>query len=301
MQKTNNSSPSLDSLALFVEVACAGSFSAAARRLGLPQPTLSRRISALETALGLQLLARSTRRVELTEAGQRYFARAQAVADEAARLHLEMGGLRQRPGGVLRVSMTAEFARRWLAPRLPEFVRRYPDITLQLDASPRRVDLIGEPFDVAVRAGEQPDSGLIATLLMHVPRCLYAAPAWLAEHGELRTPADIPASECLHLARETHWLLESEGGARARVPLAGRIRATGMELLQSLAAQGLGVALLPEMIADAAVITPDATLRPILRGWRAASVPIYALTATRLLPAHVRCFLDFLKEEAKAQ
>ena len=294
----NQSTPSLDTLALFVEVARAGSFSAAARRLGLPQSTISRRIGALEAALGLQLLARTTRRVELTEAGQTYFQRAQGIADEAARLHAEMGGLRQRPSGVLRVSMPAEFARAWLAPRLPEFVRRYPDITLHLDASPRRVDLIGEPFDVAIRAGALPDSGLFARVLMRVPRCLYAAPAWLQAHGAPRTPADVPPETCLHLGGETHWLLESDAGQRVRVPLAGRITATDPGLLQALTAQGMGIALLPAMFAASGA---TAHLRPVLPGWHAAPVPICALTATRLLPARVRCFLDFLREAAQGK
>lgn len=133
---------------------------------------------------------------------------------------------------------------------------------------------------------------------MRVPRCLYAAPAWLQAHGAPRTPADVPPEACLHLGGETHWLLESDAGQRVRVPLAGRITATDPGLLQALTAQGMGIALLPAMFAASGA---TAHLRPVLPGWHAAPVPICALTATRLLPARVRCFLDFLREAAQGK
>lgn len=143
----------LRDMSLFVEIARAKSFRRAAEALGMPSSTLSRRIHLLERAIGLRLLHRTTRRIELTEAGQIYFERSRRIVDEARLAHEALGEMIEKPGGVLRVSLPVDFGAVFLAPYLAEFCRRYPAINFEFDLTPRRVDLVAEPFDVAIRMG----------------------------------------------------------------------------------------------------------------------------------------------------
>jgi len=166
-------------MALFVEVVKARSFRRAAETIGMPNSTLSRRISDLEKAIGLRLLHRTTRKIELTEAGQLYFERCKPIVDEARLAHEQLGEMVAQPSGVLRVSLPVDFATAFLAPKMAEFSRRYPGISFEFDLTPRRVDLVTEPIDVAIRMGELPDSSLIARQLAIIPRHLYASPRYL--------------------------------------------------------------------------------------------------------------------------
>ena len=285
----------LSEMALFVEVANAMSFSRAAAKLAMPQSTLSRRISALERALGVPLLHRTTRKIELTESGRRYLQRAVPLVEEARLVHAELHGQYALPGGVLRLSLPVDFAYEFLAPLLPPFATQFPDIELELDVTPRRVDLIAEPFDLVVRAGKLPDSGLVAHLLMRVPRCLYAAPGYLAAQGAPQTPAELAAHRCLRFQEVTQWQLFA-GETTTEVAISGAYRANSLGLLQRLAVAGMGIALLPEIGVREDVAA--ARLQRVLPDWQASAVPVYALTASRLLPAKSRCFIDFLTAHA---
>ena len=285
----------LSEMALFVEVANAMSFSKAAAKLAMPQSTLSRRISALEQALGVPLFHRTTRKIELTESGHRYLQRAVPLVEEARLIHAELHGQYALPGGVLRLSLPVDFAYAFLAPLLPQFAAQFPDIELEMDVTPRRVDLITEPFDLVVRAGELPDSGLIAHLLMHAPRQLYAAPDYVKAQGAPQSPAELAAHRCLRFQGVNAWRLFA-GEATAEVAVSGDYRANSIGLLQRLAVAGMGIALLPEIAVRGDVAA--ARLQRVLPDWQASAVPVYALTASRLLPAKSRCFIDFLKAHA---
>lgn len=144
----------LNDMALFVEVVKARGFRGAAQALGMPNSTLSRRIGALEKAIGLRLLHRTTRKIELTEAGLIYFERCKRIVDEARLAHEQLGELLAQPSGVLRASLPVDFAVTYLAPLIAEFASLYPGITFDFDLTPRQVDLVSEPFDVAIRMGE---------------------------------------------------------------------------------------------------------------------------------------------------
>lgn len=144
----------LDDMALFVEVVKARSFRGAAEVLGMPNSTVSRRIGMLEKALGLRLLHRTTRRIELTEAGQVYFERSKRIVEEARLAHLELGEMLAQPTGVLRASLPVDFAVTYLAPLIAEFSQLYPGISFDIDLTPRRIDLVSERFDIAIRMGE---------------------------------------------------------------------------------------------------------------------------------------------------
>lgn len=282
----------LDDMALFVEVVKAGSFRAAAGVIGMPNSTLSRRIGALEKAIGLRLLHRTTRKIALTEAGRIYFGRCKRIVDEARLAHEQLGEMLAQPSGVLRASLPADLGVH-VAPLIAEFALRYPGIAFDFDLSPRRVDLVSEPFDVAVRMGKPEDSQLIAHPLASFSACLYASPAYLDRAGELEDPADLARHECLGILKDSAWTLH-DGERTVTIPIRGRFTLNSAGLICRLATLGVGVILMPEcIIADDLA---NGRLRRVLPRWHGAPLPVYAMTETRLLPAKTQCFIAFLRE-----
>lgn len=284
--------PHLNDMALFVEVVKARSFRRAAEAIGVPNSTLSRRISALEKAIGLRLLNRTTRRIELTEAGQLYFERSMRIVEEARLAHQQLGEMVAQPNGVLRVSLPVDYAAIYLTPLFAEFAERYPGISFELDLTPRRVDLVAEPFDVAIRMGELSDSGLIARLLARVPRHLYASPRYLDQAGALKEPRDLARHECLCMPRASSWTLHA-GTKQVDIVVKGRFTLNSVGMICRLAIQDQGIALLSEAIA--ADDLARGRLRRVLPKWQASPVSVYAITATRLLPSKTQRFIEFLQ------
>jgi DNA-binding transcriptional LysR family regulator len=285
----------LNDMALFVEVVKARGFRPAAEAVGVPNSTLSRRISGLEKAIGLRLLHRTTRRIELTEAGQIYFERCKRIVEEARLAHEQLGEMLAQPSGVLRASLPVDFANVFLAPLIAEFATRYPGITFELDLTPRRVNLVGEPFDVAIRMGESPDSGLIGRQLASLPRFLYASPRYLERAGEPAQPADLAQHECLGLrtAKADVWTLRN-ADETAEVSVGGRFLLNSVGMIRRLATLDQGIAVLAEAIA--AEDLANGRLLRILTQWQATPVPVYAITETRLLPAKTQRFIEFLQQ-----
>ncbi|MET4385032.1 DNA-binding transcriptional LysR family regulator [Bradyrhizobium sp. F1.4.3] len=282
----------LNDMALFVEVAKARSFRRAAEVIGVPNSTLSRRISALEKAIGLRLLNRTTRKIELTEAGQLYFERSMRIVEEARLAHEQLGEMVAQPSGMLRVSLPVDFAAIYLTPLFADFARRYPGISFELDLTPRRVDLVAEPFDVAIRMGELPVSGLIARQLARVPAHLYASPGYLKQAGELSEPADLARHQCLCMPRAASWTLHS-GTKKLDVAVKGRFTLNSVGMICRLAIHDQGIALLSEAIA--ADDLARGRLHRVLPKWQASPISVYAITATRLLPAKTQRFIEFLQ------
>lgn len=286
----------LDDMELFVEVVKAMSFRRAAEAMGMPHSTLSRRISALEKAIGLRLLHRTTRRIELTEAGQLYYERCRRIVDEARLAHEQLGEMLAQPSGVLRASLPVDFATIFLAPLIAEFARRYPGISFEFDLTPRRVDLVTEPFDVAIRMGEPQNSNLIARQLARLPGHLYASPRYLELSGEPSHPADLVQHECLCFPKVGTWTLHSaEETVEAEV--SGRFVLNSVGLFRRLATLDLGIIFVPE-----AVVAEDLAsgrLRRVLPQWQGTPVSVYALTETRLLPAKTQRFIEFLRERLR--
>lgn len=281
-------------MSLFVEVARAKSFRRAAQALDMPSSTLSRRILVLERAIGLRLLHRTTRRIELTEAGQIYFERSQRIVEEARLAHEQLSDIVLQPQGVLRVSLPVDFAVVFLAPCLPGFCRRYPGIQFELDLTPRRVDLVAEPFDVAIRMGDLPDSHLVGRKIAEIPRSLYASQGYLDTHGEPEVPADLSRHQCLLFPNESRWTLWRDDEVR-EVAVDGRFRLNNVGMMQRLAIEGLGIA----MLSREGALPPMAEdrLRPVLPGWRAMPIAVHAITETRLLPAKTQRFIEYLKKQ----
>ena len=245
----------LSYMRLFVEVARTKSFRRAADALDMPNSTLSRHIAELEKTIGLRLLHRSTRKVELTEAGEVYFKRCQSIVEEARIAHESLLDMVERPTGTLRVSMPADLATDHLAPIIADFAKTYPLVAFEFDLSPRQVDLQTEPFDLAIRIGPPPVAPLtlVARPIAALPRYLYASPEYLNSAAPLTHPSD--------LAR--HVVCIVEGAMRSRevartfyrgdesvdVMIGTRFAMNSVALNRGLAIQGVGLAVLDDVLA----------------------------------------------------
>lgn len=291
----------LRGISVFVAVAKLKSVSHAAAALQMPKSTVSRRVSALERDIGLRLLKRTTKKVELTDEGLDYFLRCQRIIEEVESAHEELTGKRLQPQGHIRAAMTSDFGLR-LVSALPEFCRRFPDLTIELDLTTRRVDPATENCDVAIYIGTPPDSGLTLHKLAEIPRYLYASPDYLPGRQPLESPGDLSAHACiverLHgIEAQSQWILHN-ADQRARVKLHGSLILNSIGLIRRLAVAGAGIALLPEDICREDL--ENGNLVQVLKGWGAPPVSIYALTSSRLMPAKTRVFLEFLRAQMKA-
>ncbi|MBN3786142.1 LysR family transcriptional regulator [Burkholderia sp. Ac-20353] len=283
----------LNDMALFVEVVKAKGFRSAADAMGMPNSTVSRRISGLEKAIGLRLLHRTTRKIELTEAGQIYFERCKRIVDEARLAHEQLGEMLAQPSGVLRASLPVDFAVTYLAPLIAEFAGLYPGITFDFDLTPRRVDLVSEPFDVAIRIGESESSQLIARPLASLTPYLYASPGYLERSGEPGRPADLARHECLSILKADSWTLH-DGKRTATVPVGGRFALNSVGMIRRLSTLDMGIILIPEEIISDELAS--GALRRVMPAWHGTPLPVYAITETRLLPAKTQRFIEFLRE-----
>ena len=285
-------------LLLFARIVECGSLSQAAQQLSLPKSTVSRRLTLLEGQLGERLLQRTTRRLVLTEFGASLLEHARKVADETAAAGALAQHRQQAPNGQLRVSMPADFANEAMASVLPAFMAKYPAISLQLDLSPRRVDLVAEGFDLAVRMGTLPDDATLAARpVVHSTWSLYAAPGYTAQRGLPEHPDELFRHDLLSLNRTaaglTQWqLLRGKTTWERELPV--RMTGNSPELLAQLAATGMGIA-----------SCTDRTVTPLLRSgalvrvlpeWRFPAVTGWAVfPGRRLMPAKTRVFLDALE------
>lgn len=289
----------LSYMRLFVEVARTKSFRRAADALDMPNSTVSRHIAELEKAIGLRLLHRSTRKVELTEAGEVYFKRCQSIVEEARIAHESLLDVAERPSGTLRVSMPVDLATGYLAPILADFSRAYPLIAFEFDLTPRRIDLQTEPFDLAIRIGPPPTapSTLVAREIAVLPRYLYASPAYLKQASPLLHPSDLTDHQlCIvqAAARQGDSLKTFYRGDEAvQVMAPTRFAMNSVGLSRALARQGLGIAVLDTELARDDVEAGH--LIRVLPEWCLEPVQVHAITETRLLPARTRLFIDFVK------
>lgn len=286
----------LNDMALFVEVVKARGFRRAAEAISMPNLTLSRRISDLEKAIGLRLLHRTTRKIEVTEAGQLYYERCRRIVDEARIAHEELSEALTTPCGLLRVSLPVDLGTVFMAPLVAEFARRYPGISFEFDLTPRHADLVAEPLDIAIRMGQQADSGLIAREIGKLPRFLYASPAYLARAGRPEHPSELARHECLRLSvgAEHHSWTVRNGSESVDVEVGGRFSLNNVGMMRRLATLDMGIVVQAEEL-----VREDVTsgrLQRVLPGWELPPIPVFALTETRLLPARTQRFIEFLRE-----
>lgn len=286
---------------LFVAVGRARSFTDAAKSLGIPTSTLSRRIAEFERTLGIQLFLRTTRRVDLTEAARGYLARCEAIVDAARDARDEVLGFAENPKGLLRVSLEADVGAALVAPAVAEFQLRYPRVIIDLDLSPRRVDLITEGFDVAIRLGSLPDSSLIVRRIASLAVGLYASPAYLKERGEPCMPVELNAHARLHLLHTYNagdWLLRN-GRRTMVIKKAGcSVSANNMTMLRTLLRLGRGIGVMDEVMG--AEDEKAGVLQRVLPQWTLPPVAVSVLTAGRLLPVKTRAFIDLVASKIGA-
>ena len=284
----------LHDMTLFVEVARTASFSRASRNLGVPGATLSRRIAAMEREFGVRLFNRTTRRVELTEAGGRYFERCGRLVDEARLAQEALRETAVQPSGNVRLSMPVDLGVTVIGPLLTDFARQFPGISFDLDLSPRNTDLVGEHVDVAIRLGTVKDEKLVARRIGSVDQRLFAAPAYLALRGRPTQPADLVEHECILLRgaqRQALWRLQGDTDM-AEVVVRGRFMVNNVGLMRVLAERGMGIAVLdPSLVREPLA---QGRLLQVLPEWTAPRLPMHAVMSSRMQPASVRALLDFL-------
>ncbi|MFW7340889.1 LysR family transcriptional regulator [Pollutimonas sp. H1-120] len=292
--------PDLNELHYFAKVVEHGGFASAGRALGIPKSKLSRRVALLEERLGVQLLLRSTRSFTVTEVGRRYYEHCRAMLIEAEAAE-EFAALAQsEPSGVIRMSCPVALLAARVGPILGRFMAEYPRVVLHVDETNRRVDVVAEGLDLAIRVRPPPlqDSDLILRTLAERRQCLVASPKLLKQCGSPSGPMDLshwPTLE-MGLPQDTHrWLLQGPERVQAEVRHSPRYVTQSMLALRDAAASGVGVVQLPTMFIQDEL--SNGTLVRVLPDWEPRPEIIHAVYASRRgqLPA-VRALLDFLAQ-----
>jgi DNA-binding transcriptional LysR family regulator len=289
----------LNDIAVFVCVVEARSFTGAGTQLGVPRSTVSRRVAQLEKRLGVRLLHRTTRRIELTEVGTAFFeacSRSLASIDEAEQMVL---AAQATPRGRLRVTAPVDVGVSYLAPLMTHYLERFPEVKVDVELTQRVVDLVGEGFDAALRAGSLPDSSLVARRIGFTTRRLYASPAYLAAHGEPHAPADLSNHNCI-LANDRRasptWKLVGPDG-EVEVPVSGSVNVNDFTFAKQAALAGAGIAFLP--IFQCREEESTGRLRTVLSDYRSDQGGLYLVyPSAKHLSATVRAFRDFVLEHA---
>ena len=298
----------LDDLAFFQHLARAGSLTATARELGLSLSAVSKRLKLLEARLGVELAARTTRRLTLTAEGERYLARGALILDELAELESSLGeGVDQALSGRLRINATFGFGRHHIAPLLSRFCAEHPDVEGWLELTNFPLNLSDHGFDIGIRVGEPPESRLVARPILANRRILCASPAYIATAPPLQVPADLQKHACLVIRENDSdfplWRFErSEASAQVpsttmqSVKVSGRLASNDGEVITRLALDGHGVMLrswwdVNEHLASGALVA-------LLPGWQSVRADFYAVYEQRRhVPARLRAFIAFVQRE----
>ena len=282
---------------VFVAVVENGGFAAAARKLGVSKSAVSKRISQLEAGLGAQLLHRTTRKLSLTEAGERYLIHAAEALASAREAEDAVAQLQRTPHGRLQINTPMSFGRMHIVPLIPEFLNRYSGIEIDMVMDDLIVDLVEGGFDVAIRAGQMPDSALIARILAPSRNVLCAAPDYVEEHGQPAEPTDLLGHNCLHFAyfSDAHQWTFVGPDETVRIETSGNFQVNNSEALREALVGGCGIGRLPTFVAGPDIAS--GRLVRILEQYRMPSQTLYAVFPERRhLPAKVRVFLDFAIE-----
>jgi DNA-binding transcriptional LysR family regulator len=287
----------LTGMAIFARVVEAEGFSAAARQLGLSKSAVSKQVARLEDRLGARLLNRTTRRLSLTEVGAAFYERCARILAEAEAAERAVTRLQAEPRGTLRVNAPMSFGVRHVAPAIPAFVARYPDVSVDISLTDRLVDLVDEGYDLAIRIANLPDSSLVARRLAPARFVVCASPDYLARHGAPAQPRDLARHNCLtysYAAVGDEWRLRGPDG-EVRVRVTGTVRANNGDVLRAAALGGLGIVVMPTFLVGDAL--RSGALASVLPDYRVRETAIHAVYPHgRHLSAKVRAFVDFLVE-----
>ena len=290
-------------MAFFSLLVRAGSLSAAARELGISTPAVSKRLAQMEARLGIALVVRTTRRMSLTPEGEVYLEHARRILAEIDDMAQLLGVARAEPRGLLRVNATLGFGRSHVAPLISRFVKRHPEVEVQLQLSVNPPPLTDDAFDVCIRFGEPPDARVIARRLAPNRRLLCASPAYLARHGTPKTPQDLLRHNCIGIRQgdEAYGTLRLSTGSGARrrsetVKTRGTLATNDGEIAVAWALEGHGILMRAEW--DIARHLKSGRLVPVLPAWQTPEADVYAVVPQRLqLATRVRAFVDFIADE----
>jgi DNA-binding transcriptional LysR family regulator len=287
--------PELDGVRVFVAIVEHGGFLAASRALGIPRSTVSHRLAALEGALGVRLLARTTRTVAMTEAGRDYHGQVRAALQMVDDANRRMAGLVAAPRGMVRVALVPGFAATWLGAIAERLLTRYPEVQLVASLEDRMVDLVSEGFDVAVRAGDLPDSGLTARRIGETRFACFASPAYLASHPPLTTPRDLVHHDAVLFIGGLTATWAFEGPERVSVPVRGRYVVNHQGLQLEAGEAGLGVVRLLPFTVRASL--EAGRLVRVLPEWHSPPARLYVVTQGIVhRTAALAAFLEVLDE-----
>lgn len=287
-------------LGFFSVLASAGSLSAAGRELGVTTAAVSKHLAAMESRLGVSLVNRTTRRMSLTHEGEIFLAHARRALSEIDALEQRLAESREAPHGLLRINATLGFGRSHVAPVISRFARRHPGVDVQLQLSVNPPPLTEDAFDVCIRFGEPPNARVIGRRLAANRRLLCAAPAYLARHGQPRTPRDLLRHDCIGIRQGDEaygtWRLSTGRGSRQRteaVKTRGNLATNDGEIAVSWALDGHGILMRAEW--DIARHLRSGRLVQVLPEWQTPEADIYAVVPQRLQhSARVRAFVDFI-------
>lgn len=286
----------LAAMETLVSVLEAGSFSAAARRLNLGQPAVSKTIAQLEERLGVRLLLRSTRGLTPTEAGTAYYERAKRAIEEAQEADLAARGAGSSLRGTLRVCAAVTFARLHVVPHLAAFLEGHPELNIDIVLDDRTVNLVEEGIDVALRMGALADSNLIARKIGECQRLVLATPAYVQAHGVPANPTDLVQHQAVIYAQAgggEHWAFK-QGSTVQSVTVSGRVRVSAAEGVRAAVLGGLGLAMTSQwMFAEELA---KGTVVPLLEDWQLPPLDLWAVFPTgRMASAKARAFVDFVE------
>lgn len=287
----------LNAALVLVRVVQEGSFRSAARALGMPKTTVSRKVAELEEQLGVQLLQRTTRTLALTDAGARFVEEAEGAIARLDAAEAAVTELQREPRGKLRVTTTIPLGETLLAPIVADFLEAYPALEVTVHLTDRQVDLVAERFDVAVRTGALPDSSLVAKLIGSSAYRVVASPAYLARHGTPGRTSDLSGHACLRFASSgtavrTTWSF-GKGKRATEVPVSGRLVSDDFVVLRSAAERGLGIARLPVLVVHEALRA--GALVTLLDSYAPPPTPVHILhVGGRHVPPRTRAFIDFV-------
>ena len=288
--------PDFEGLAIFAKVVELRSFAAAASELALSKATVSKAVTRLEERLGARLFNRTSRRLALTDAGQKLSARAARLLADGETLENEALAQSVAPRGLVRLAVPMTFGVKAVAPILPEFLAQYPDVSIDLHLSDAMVDLIGEGFDAGLRIASLPDSSLIARRLCAAPRFTVAAPAYLRQYGRPTHPMHLAQHRCFaytYVSTPDVWHYTNAAGEQASVRPGGPLRVNNGEALMPALIAGLGIADLPEFIAGDAIASGE--LEVILKGWKQTEGSVHlVMPPGGPRPARVEVLAEFL-------
>ncbi|UPG84561.1 LysR family transcriptional regulator [Luteibacter aegosomatis] len=287
----------LNRLAVFVALVRAGSFTAAAERLGTTKAMVSQHIAKLEDELGVTLLVRSTRRMSLTDAGERFHEDCARVLADAESAVSRLGECRDTPMGTLRVAAAGDHGPAIVAPVLAEYAARHPQVSVELVVSDDIVDVIAERFDLSIRIGWLRDSSLRAAKLSSFRQCLVASPAYLARRGEPSAPDELAAHDWISLSvlsSPTRWTFVDDAGTEHTVRTRPIASANSTLAAHAFVVAGLGMSVLPDYVVHADIAT--GRLVSLLDGYRLPDGGVHAVYPGKQTSVKVRAFIDLLKE-----